>query len=79
MAGSKTGTGRNDQCPCGSGRKFKQCCANKQTQMSRVSQVAVVGVVVAIGAALVFGFTGERGSGGRQVWDPAHGHYHTVP
>ncbi len=22
-----TGTGRNDPCPCGSGRKFKQCCA----------------------------------------------------
>ncbi len=21
--------GRNDPCPCGSGRKFKQCCANK--------------------------------------------------
>ncbi|MED5294531.1 MAG: SEC-C metal-binding domain-containing protein [Pseudomonadota bacterium] len=19
--------GRNDSCPCGSGRKFKQCCA----------------------------------------------------
>jgi preprotein translocase subunit SecA len=22
-------TGRNDPCPCGSGRKFKQCCINK--------------------------------------------------
>jgi preprotein translocase subunit SecA len=22
-------TGRNDRCPCGSGRKFKQCCLNK--------------------------------------------------
>ena len=21
------GVGRNDECPCGSGRKFKQCCA----------------------------------------------------
>lgn len=20
------GTGRNDQCPCGSGRKYKKCC-----------------------------------------------------
>lgn len=33
MVGAKTqalnpykGTGRNDPCPCGSGRKFKQCC-----------------------------------------------------
>lgn len=22
-------TGRNDPCPCGSGRKFKKCCMNK--------------------------------------------------
>jgi uncharacterized protein YecA (UPF0149 family) len=21
--------GRNDRCPCGSGKKFKQCCLNK--------------------------------------------------
>ena len=22
-------TGRNEPCPCGSGRKYKQCCMNK--------------------------------------------------
>jgi len=22
-------TGRNDPCPCGSGKKFKQCCGRK--------------------------------------------------
>ena len=22
--------GRNDPCPCGSGRKYKQCCLRKQ-------------------------------------------------
>ena len=22
--------GRNDPCPCGSGKKFKKCCAGKQ-------------------------------------------------
>jgi hypothetical protein len=26
----KTKTGRNDPCPCGSGRKFKHCCGNPQ-------------------------------------------------
>lgn len=25
-------TGRNDPCPCGSGRKFKKCCLRKQKQ-----------------------------------------------
>ena len=23
-------TGRNDPCPCGSGRKYKKCCLNRQ-------------------------------------------------
>ncbi len=25
----KAPPGRNDPCPCGSGRKYKQCCAKK--------------------------------------------------
>ena len=25
-------TGRNDPCPCGSGKKYKKCCAQKQAQ-----------------------------------------------
>jgi uncharacterized protein YecA (UPF0149 family) len=24
--------GRNDPCPCGSGKKFKQCCLKKQAK-----------------------------------------------
>ena len=24
--------GRNDLCPCGSGRKYKKCCMGKRTQ-----------------------------------------------
>lgn len=26
---SKTKIGRNDPCPCGSGRKYKKCCLNR--------------------------------------------------
>ena len=77
MAAAKVG--RNDPCPCGSGRKYKQCCARKQAQMSRFSLLAIAGVIVAVAAVLVYSFTTERGSGTRQVWDPDHGHYHTVP
>ena len=29
--------GRNDPCPCGSGKKFKQCCASKKDRSSRRS------------------------------------------
>lgn len=25
-------TGRNDVCPCGSGKKFKKCCMDKVSQ-----------------------------------------------
>ena len=28
-SGSKTKLGRNDPCPCGSGKKYKKCCLNK--------------------------------------------------
>ena len=27
--------GRNDPCPCGSGRKYKQCCLDKQQSAAR--------------------------------------------
>ena len=27
---SKQRVGRNDPCPCGSGKKFKQCCLRKE-------------------------------------------------
>jgi uncharacterized protein YecA (UPF0149 family) len=26
--------GRNDPCPCGSGRKYKKCCMGKSTPIS---------------------------------------------
>jgi hypothetical protein len=29
---AKQKTGRNDPCPCGSGKKFKKCCLNKSRQ-----------------------------------------------
>ena len=47
--------------------------------MSRLSLFAIAGVIVAMAAVLVYAFTTERGAGTRQVWDPDHGHYHSVP
>ena len=29
---TRQNTGRNDSCPCGSGKKFKKCCLNKGRQ-----------------------------------------------
>ena len=71
--------GRNDPCPCGSGRKYKQCCALKKEKLSPASLVAIAAAVLAIVVAVLYNFSGDRTSGSRQVWDPEHGHYHTVP
>jgi hypothetical protein len=27
--------GRNDSCPCGSGKKYKRCCAKKEAEMGQ--------------------------------------------
>lgn len=71
--------GRNDACPCGSGKKFKKCCELKQAK-SRGNTVllVVVGLLLAGGlAAGITSLTGEKHSGSPSgVWDPVHGHYH---
>jgi hypothetical protein len=74
---AKAKPGRNDQCPCGSGRKYKKCCEGK-TESRRASRVLIIAVGAAVIAALAAGvasFTGESRSAVR-VWDPSHGHYH---
>lgn len=32
---SESKPGRNDQCPCGSGKKYKHCCLEKDEQEAR--------------------------------------------
>lgn len=34
-----TKVGRNDECPCGSGKKFKRCCAERLEQEERAARV----------------------------------------
>lgn len=68
--------GRNDLCPCGSGRKFKKCCESKAaTRRSRMLMI-VVGIAVIGGIAAVATSFRLDNSGSVRVWDPAHGHYH---
>jgi len=45
---SRTNPGRNDPCPCGSGRKFKHCCLQARTdeESARLRLRAVEGRVV---------------------------------
>lgn len=72
-------TGRNDQCPCGSGQKYKKCCEAKDRSGDTRSMVMLLVVGGAVLAAVVAGiasFTGERATGATRVWSTEHGHYH---
>lgn len=70
-------TGRNDLCPCGSGRKFKKCCESK-TASARQSRMFMIVVGLAVVGALAVGVASFRAdtTSTVRVWDPAHGHYH---
>jgi len=35
-----SGVRRNDDCPCGSGEKFKRCCINKIEKQARAARDA---------------------------------------
>ena len=72
--------GRNDDCPCGSGKKNKRCCQIKQ-ESKRGSRVMTFVVLAILAGAIVAAVTslGEDSTTvatpGR-VWSPEHGHYH---
>ena len=74
--------GRNDPCPCGSGMKYKSCCARKRTGPTQV-QWLVIGALVLL-AVLVIGSRFKAIRKGDQtpncpagqVWSPEHGHCH---
>lgn len=66
--------GRNDACPCGSGKKFKQCCALKKDRVSPM--VIVLAIAGAILAVIVIVSNARQSSNSGSVWSPEHGHYH---
>ena len=78
---SRVDAGRNDPCPCGSGKKFKKCCEGKQQGWSTWAIVALIGfgLILALG---VWALWGTMTSGGAEapaagrVWSPEHGHWH---
>jgi hypothetical protein len=51
-----TTVGRNDPCPCGSGKKFKKCCLGKQRQQ----QAAAAAQRFPIGTVAHYGPDGKR-------------------
>lgn len=73
--------GRNAPCPCGSGKKYKKCCALKPARATLGSRIALSFVaIMLIGGAIYLltslGDLGEGGGGRTPVWSAEHGHWH---
>lgn len=77
---AQTTQGRNDLCSCGSGKKYKKCCASKTARStgSLLMVVLISAILLAGVAAAVTNFNSESAHTAKTsgVWDPAHGHYH---
>ena len=72
--------GRNEPCPCGSGLKYKRCCALKREKMPTASRVALALIVVVLIAGGIFmllsldeGGNGQLGPA--RVWHNDHWDY----
>ena len=75
---------RNDPCPCGSGKKYKRCCAGKaENSPTPLSQWVLIGVVALVLAAAVSTLASSLRSDTndatpRRVWSQEHGHFHNL-
>lgn len=75
---------RNDPCPCGSGKKYKRCCEEKDAakpQKSGAFTFTILALLIAGGAvALVFSLArGKTDPNAGRVWSAEHGHWHDAP
>jgi hypothetical protein len=74
--------GRNDACPCGSGKKSKRCCEANTGNVTGSTRLIVLVAAGALVAAIVAGIMSSRNDAGTagpaagKVWSPEHGHYH---
>jgi len=78
----KSKINRNDSCPCGSGKKYKNCHENKETKnTSKVPLILGIIFIIAIGIIFLKPNQTLKSSGGKpgQVWSEEHGHWHDAP
>jgi hypothetical protein len=70
--------GRNAPCPCGSGKKYKHCCALKAQKMPFSSRVlmSVIGLILLTGAVVMVMSLDDEPTGPRRVWSEEHQHFH---
>ncbi len=70
------GIGRNEPCPCGSGKKHKRCCVDRP---ARTKTVMLIGLLLAALAGLVVALRAPRSDvSPARVWSAQHGHWHNA-
>lgn len=70
---------RNEPCPCGSGSKYKACCAVKPTRAQMMPTILVVTFLVIGGivlASVYMDIGAERVIPPGYTWSEEHGHLH---
>jgi hypothetical protein len=80
--------GRNDPCPCGSGKKLKHCCEARERRRAETLDSMAKGLFYVLGplvlvvavAALVASLRGRNvgDDGLERVWSAQHGHWHAI-
>jgi len=82
--------GRNDPCPCGSGKKYKNCHQKLESTKGSRNKTYLIGLIVLIFIIIAIanliidlkqskGSTSARPDGpapAGKVWSEEHGHYH---
>ena len=73
--------GRNEPCPCGSGKKHKNCCEGKATTKEALTSKGLpilLGVVLMTLVALIVTalYSSAPTEEAGRVWSVEHGHWH---
>ena len=70
--------GRNEPCPCGSGKKYKHCHLRQTGQLSAGQRLLYFAIAAVAAAGLYFAISSRVEPTGAPlgVWSPEHGHYH---
>lgn len=54
--------GRNELCPCGSGRKYKNCCESKDAHRTSPGMIGLISAIALIAAVGIFAALSGRGT-----------------
>jgi len=74
-------TGRNDACPCGSGRKHKNCCLKSGGGREWLGTIVWILLLALMGGGILAALWDRPGTEAPpgKVWSEEHGHYHDSP